>query len=212
MRDIPVFCTESGAASLVLKKIPYTQEAYIHIRDSLEPKRLLEECRDFCVAAGAEKVYATGDAILSEYPRYTTLLRMQCARDFLAETDASLFPVQENTAEQWRTIYNERMLRVPTATCLSAFDMKKVITEGNAYFVHRNHTLLGIGLVQGSNINAIASVVKGAGEDVLLALCSVAGSDTVTLTVADNNLPAVNLYRRLGFHTVEELESWHKII
>lgn len=212
MRDIPVFWSEFGAASLILKKIPYTKEAYIHMRDTLTPDALLNECVDFCKAAGAEKVYATGNDILSEYPRHTTLLRMQCARDYLTETDASLFPVQENTAEQWRTIYNERMLRIPTATYLSAFDMKNIVADGNAYFVHRNQTLLGIGLVQGSNIDAITSVVKGAGEDVMLTLCSVAGSDTVTLTVADNNLPAVNLYRRLGFLTVEELESWYKII
>ncbi len=95
---------------------------------------------------------------------------------------------------------------------MSFLDIKKIAGEGNAYFVHRNHTLLGIGLVQDGNIDAIASVIKGAGEEVMLALCSAVQGDTVTLTVADNNLPAVNLYRRLGFLTVEELESWYKII
>lgn len=212
MRDIPVFCSEFGAASLILKKIPYTKEAYIRIQDTLQPEQLLKECREFCIAAGAEKVYATGNDVLRAYPRHTTLLRMQCARDFLGETDAALFPVQEDTAEQWRVIYNEKMLRVPTATYLSLLDIKKIASEGNAYFVHRNHTLLGIGLVQNGNIDAIASVIKGAGEEVMLALCSAVQGDTVTLTVADNNLPAVNLYRRLGFLTVEELESWYKII
>jgi hypothetical protein len=212
MRDIPVFCSAFGAASLILKKIPYTKEAYIHIRDTQTPDDLLQECVDFCKAAGAEKIYATGHESLLKYPRYTTLLHMQCAADFLEETDAALFPVQENTAEQWRGIYNEKMLRVPTATYLTSFDMKKIAEEGNAYFVHRGQNLLGIGLLRGSNIDAIASVVKGAGETVLLALCSAAREDTLTLTVADNNLPAVNLYRRLGFLTVKELESWYKII
>ncbi len=115
MRDIPVFCSEFGAASLILKKIPYTKEAYIRIQDTRQPEQLLKECREFCIAAGAEKVYATGNDVLRAYPRHTTLLRMQCARDFLGETDAALFPVQENTAEQWRVIYNEKMLHVPTA-------------------------------------------------------------------------------------------------
>ena len=212
MRDIPVFYSEFGAASLILKKVPYTKEAYIHIRDTQDPEMLLKECVDFCVAAGAEKVYATGHESLTQYPRRTTILRMQSAREFMTETDAALFPVQENTAERWRDIYNEKMLRVPNAAYLTFLDMKKLCQDGTAYFVHRGDTLLGIGMISGSNIDAIAAVVPGSGEDVMLALCSAVQEETVTLTVADNNLPAVNLYRRLGFITTEEQESWYKII
>ena len=58
MRNIPVFTTEFGVASLILKEIPYTQTAYIKILSSLAPVELLEECRSFCRAAGAEKIYA----------------------------------------------------------------------------------------------------------------------------------------------------------
>jgi hypothetical protein len=35
MRDIPMFTTEYGVASLVLKEIPYQAAAYITIQDSL---------------------------------------------------------------------------------------------------------------------------------------------------------------------------------
>ena len=34
MKDFPVFTTENGVASLILKEIPYRGEAYIHLRDS----------------------------------------------------------------------------------------------------------------------------------------------------------------------------------
>ena len=209
MRDIPVFCSEYGAASLILKKIPYTKEAYIYIRDTQTPNELLKECRDFCVAAGAETIYATGHEILASYPRYTTVLRMQCDRGSLPQTDAMLFPVQDGTWEQWRKVYNEKMLRVPTAAYLGYLEKDKVM--GRAYFVHDKGTLLGIGMITEGNIDAIASVVKGAGMEVLLALSSLTGFDTITLLVADNNLPAVNLYRRAGFLTVSEQESWYKI-
>ena len=56
MRDIPVFTTEYGVASLVLREIPYRQEAYISIQSSLQPEELLAECVSFCRACGAEKV------------------------------------------------------------------------------------------------------------------------------------------------------------
>ena len=50
MRDIPVFTTQYGVASLVLREIPYRQEAYISIQSSLQPEQLLEECIGFCRA------------------------------------------------------------------------------------------------------------------------------------------------------------------
>ena len=59
MKDFPVFTTENGAASLVLKEIPYKKEAYITLRASQAPQALLEECVSFCRACGAEKIYAT---------------------------------------------------------------------------------------------------------------------------------------------------------
>ena len=58
MKDFPVFTTENGVASLVLKEIPYRRCAYIILRDSLEPEALLAECISFCRACGAERVFA----------------------------------------------------------------------------------------------------------------------------------------------------------
>lgn len=212
MRDIPMFCTELGVASLVLKKIPYTKEAYIHFRDSGKKEAFLRECCDFCVAAGAESVYATGDDFLTRYPHHTTIVKMQCSRDVLADTDAMLFPVQENTAEGWREIYNQKMLHVPNAAYMTLPDAKKRAGNGELYFVHKGGSLIGIGAVCGNCIEVLASVIHGAGEDVLLALCTLVTDPVITLTVANNNLPAVALYERLGFVAIEETEKWYKII
>ena len=68
MKDIPVFATEYGIASLVLKEIPYQSAAYVTVRDSLEPERLLEECIGFCRACGADRIYATGHSELESRP------------------------------------------------------------------------------------------------------------------------------------------------
>lgn len=212
MRDIPMFCTELGVASLVLRKIPYTKEAYIHFRDSGSKEAFLQECCDFCVAAGAGHVYATGDDFLARYPHHTTIVKMQCSREAQTDTDAMLFPAQENTAERWREIYNQKMLRVPNAAYMTALEAQERAGTGELYFVHKEGSLVGIGAVSGNCIEAVATVVHGAGEDVLLALCTLVTDPVITLTVANNNLPAVALYERLGFVAVEETEIWYKII
>ena len=50
MRDLPMFTTEFGVASLILKEIPYREEAYILVQSTQEPEKLLRECIDFCRA------------------------------------------------------------------------------------------------------------------------------------------------------------------
>ena len=119
MRDFPFFNTEFGVASLVLKEIPYQGTAYITLRDASEPERLLAECVDFCRVCGAEAVYATGHGILEDYPFYTAMWLMRCEANILPDTDASLFPVQENTLQQWQRIYNEKVRRVPNGAWMT---------------------------------------------------------------------------------------------
>ena len=56
MKDFPCFATDDGVASLILKEIPYRQEAYIRFQD-VQPGRFapfLQECVSFCRMAGAE--------------------------------------------------------------------------------------------------------------------------------------------------------------
>ena len=99
MKDFPVFTTEYGVASLILKEIPYQGTAYITLQDSLEPGKLLEECVAFCRVCGAEAVYATGHEILESYPLYTAMWEMRCPWESLPDTEAGLFPVVEATLE-----------------------------------------------------------------------------------------------------------------
>ena len=77
MRDFPVFTTEHGAASLVLREIPYKSIAYITLQDTKQPEDLLQECVDFCRIAGARKIYATGHEFLEQYPLYTAVWKMR---------------------------------------------------------------------------------------------------------------------------------------
>ena len=212
MRNIPVFTTEFGVASLILESIVGRKEAFIRIQSSLEPGCLLEEAAAFCRSCGAEHVYAAGHEMLETYPLHTVILQLSAPREAIGETDACLFPVQEHTAEKWRQIYNQRMAGVKNAAWMTETAMKKLVKEGSAYFVHRNGVLLGIGKASGSEIDAVAAVVPGAGETVMRALATLLTEDTVRLTVSDRNLPALRLYERMGFLTVGEVSRWYQIL
>lgn len=212
MRDFPVFTTEYGVASLVLKEIPYQQTAYVIIRDSLEPEKLLEECVSFCRVCGAEKVYATGHEMLEQYPFYTAMWEMRCMTQTLPETDAALFPVQEKTLEQWRSIYNEKVKKVPNGAWMSAADGKKMLQKGDGYFIHRSGDLLGIGRAGDGVIDWVASVQPGAGEAVVAALGTLLTEETAVLTVASTNQKAVQLYERLGFFRSKEISRWCRVM
>ncbi|MBE6944449.1 MAG: GNAT family N-acetyltransferase [Ruminococcaceae bacterium] len=210
MRDIPLFTTENGVASLILREIPTAQTAYIHIRSSETPEELLKECVDFCRAAGAEKIFATGHPSLEKYPHHTTLLTLKGAVDSVGETSLSLFPVTEKTWPDFCRIYNEKMAAVPTANQMRLLDRETY--EKSSYFVHKEGTLYGIGIAEDDEILSIAACQKGAGREVLAALCQVLTAEVIRLSVAENNIPAMKLYSRCGFLPTNEGIAWYKIL
>lgn len=212
MRDFPVFTTQNGVASLVLREVPYKGIAYITLQNTLNPKELLAECVDFCKIAGATQIYATGHSFLESCPLHTTVQKMQRSRENLPETDAARFSLTEKTLEQFRTLYNERMANVPNASTMTREDAQKLLDRGAGYFVHRDQTLLGIGIAQGETVEAVIAARPSAGEDVLLALCGALFSEQVVLEVASTNEPALKLYDRLGFQMAGELSRWYDVM
>lgn len=209
MKDIPMFTTEFGIASLILKEIPYRAEAYIRLQSTDQPKALLRECVGFCRACGAERFYATGHPYLENYPLHTAVVRMQCAVSSLPQSDAALFPVLPETLEQWRGIYNERMAAVPNASYMTEKEGKAMLSAADGYFVHRNGQLLGIGKASSGKIEAVIATVPGCGKDVVLALSALLTEETVSMEVATANQRAVRLYERLGFIAAQELSRWY---
>ena len=211
MKDFPVFTTEYGVASLILKEIPYQQTAYVIIRDSLEPEKLVEECTSFCRACGAETVYATGHDYLEQFPLYTVLAEMRCDLAGFPDTDASLFPVQEKTLLEWMDIYNQKIPAVPNGAWMTNADGREMLKRGDGYFVHLDGELLGIGMAAEDHIDWVASVRAGAGRDVVCALTHAIVADSVKLTVSQENEKAVRLYERLGFLKTREISRWYRL-
>ena len=211
MRDIPMFTTEFGVASLVLKEIPYQSSAYITLHHSLEPEKLLQESVQFCRMCGAERIYATGSDTLEKYPLYTALWELRRSREGMPETDAALWPVQEQTLDQWRELYNKKVVSVPNGAWMTQSDGKQMLDKGDGYFIHRDGQLLGIGRASGDRIDWVAAVRPGAGREVVCALSHALAGDVITLTVASENRKALELYENLGFIKSKELSRWYII-
>ena len=66
MKDFPMFTTDFGVASLILKEVPYQGCSYIIIRDALQPEELtsrlelltkVEEYRPSCLRCGAKLTF-----------------------------------------------------------------------------------------------------------------------------------------------------------
>ena len=212
MRDFPMFTTENGVGSITLKEVPYKGIAYVKIHASLTPELFLQECVEFCKLAGATKIYASGSDMLTQYPLHTVILQLSAAKDSLPESDAALFPVTEQTAEQWRSFYNERMRTVDNSSTMTKEDMKELVLKGGGYFVHQNKELLGIGIARGEKVDSVISLKPGAGREVLLALCGSLTSQRIVLEVASTNTKAVKLYEKLGFIPVCEISRWYQVL
>lgn len=212
MRDFPVFDTQNGVGSLILKEIPYGGVAYIHIRDVSDAAAFLQECVDFCKMAGAKSILATGHSCLETYPVYTQIWNMAVCKDSLPDTDAALFPVTEKTAAQWQSLYNEKMKHVPNSAYMTNRDMENTLAEGDGYFVHHEGKLLGLGKASADRIDAVISMEKGAGKTVVAALAHALSEEVIRLQVASANEKAVRLYQTLGFVTNEIVSTWYQVL
>lgn len=213
MRDFPLFTTDFGVASLILKEIPYKKEAYICIRD-VQPGEFaahLKECVAFCTMAGAERIYATGHEMLEGYPLYTSVIEMRGKPESDPHELMQLFPVTEQTVGRWREIYNQKMKNVDNAGTLERRDETRILKSSGAYFVHNQGMLLGIGWMEDNKLLAIASVVPGAGQRVAQALFSLCDMERITLEVASTNIRALRLYEKMGFIPVREISRWYRV-
>ena len=207
MKNIPVFTTDWGAASLTLKQIPYRADAYIQVQTAA-PGMLdahIAQCADFCRAVGAERIYVSSDPLQAQLQ----VLELKGVPQLDFDQVENIFPVTEATVSQWRKIVNDRMRQVDLAAALEARDEAEILRSGGAYFIHRAGELLGVGWLQEGTLKVLASVVPGAGLRVAQTLLSVIPGESIRIEVASTNHRALRLYEKLGFLPVGALEGWN---
>lgn len=212
MRDFPFFTTEYGVASLILREVPYREEAYIHIQEA-QPEHLAEhiqQCRDFCRAVGAEHIYIKEYPGLPQLPLHTQMVQMSGTAWVDLEKLCALFPVTEATVGRWRAYHNRRMAGIDNAATLEAREEGKILESGGAYFVHQDGQLLGIGWLEDTKLLTVAAE-SGQGEWVMHSLMSLVEGAQMTLEVASTNKRALALYQRLGFVATRPLDSWYRL-
>lgn len=213
MKDIPMFTTDFGVSSLILKEIPYKQLAFILVQD-VQPGQLeahLAECIAFCRMAGAEKILAKGREELRTYPLESVVVEMAMPLQY-QEPEANLWPVTEETVTKWREIYNGAMGQFPNHATLTFHDEKRIVQSGGAYFIHRDGKLLGIGWMDGQELLALVSAVSGMGETVARTLFTTVDADRITLEVVSDNQRAVSLYEKMGFVKTREVSRWYRLL
>lgn len=212
MKDFPVFTTEYGVATLVLKEVPYRQIAYIIIQSSEQPEELLKECISFCRMVGAEKIYARGHAFLETYPQHCIVYEMRGSIPVDSEKIENLWPVTEETVGKWRQLLNERMANIDNAATLEKKDEKDILTKGGAYFVHRAGKLLGAGWLTDEELQLIVSFEPGMGERVLHSLLSVTCPEQIRLDVVSTNHRAVRFYEKMGMIITNDQRRWYQVL
>lgn len=211
MKDFPVFTTEFGIASLILKEVPYRKEAYIIIQSSLQPEELLRECISFCRMVGAEKIFARGHDSLERYPLYSVIYEMRGTAHVDDLLTCNLWPVTNENIASWRQLLNGRMVDVDHANTLVLADEKEIMKLGGAYFVHDNGKLLGAGWIVNNELRLLAACEKGAGERVLHTLLSTVPDQPIKIQVVSTNERAIRLYERMGFVKSNELHRWYSV-
>jgi len=213
MKDFPVFPTDFGVSSIILREVPYRREAYIHIHD-VQPEHVsahLSECVSFCRMVGAETVLVREHPALDGYPLHTSVVEMRGSAWVDPALLRNVFPVTEQTVGQWRRICNERMACVDNAATLEEKDENRIVKSGGAYFVHDRGELLGIGWLEDTKLLAVAAVKKGAGQEVMHTLMSLVEGADMNLEVASTNERAIRLYEKLGFLKTGELFRWYRV-
>lgn len=212
MRDFPVFDTEYGVASLVLREIPYRQEAYIIIQSTQQPEELLRECVAFCRAVGAEKIFVRGHEIAERYPLHCAIYEMRGQVAVDESKVAHLWPVTAETIGSWRDFLNSHMRPIDNSGTLTRQGEQEILEQGGAYFVHRNGELLGAGWLVNGELLLIAAAQKGMGATVLHTLLSASRPEQLRLDVVSTNGRAIRFYEKAGMVKTAELRRWYRVL
>ena len=212
MKDFPMFTTEYGVASLILREVPYRQEAYIIIQSTQQPKDLLEECISFCRVVGAEKIYARGHEFVESCPLHCAIYEMRGQIAVDEQKTANLWPVTPENIGAWRDFLNSRMKGIDNAGTLEKNGEKEILDLGGGYFVHDSGKLLGAGWIVDGELMLIAAAEKGMGEQVLHTLLSAAASEEIRLQVVSTNERAIRFYEKMGLIKTAELRRWYRVL
>ena len=216
MKDIPIFTTPMGTASLILREIPYQKTAYVRIRSVLPGGmgETLSDCRTFCLQAGAERVLVTADEPL-ELPHAHDMLELARPKAGLPALDepVPLEPLTQTNAPQYQSIYNRLFTDLPNAATCHGSELTRLLSSAGAFLALLDGKPAGIGETDGSKLRTVGVLPehRGLGRRLTLTLLERLEGPDLFLNVASSNRRAVKLYHSLGFREHRLLSRWYRL-
>lgn len=220
MNNIPVYLSQGGTATLILREIPHKQTAYIILRSFL-PQMLplmIQDCVSFCKNCGAERcLLSTADPKVSlTLPKAYEIFYMRAQKDLLPPciTPVCLAPMAPENESIYQRIYNRCFRDVSHALTYEQEQLERIYREGQQAFVALtpDGCPCGMGELHGNELAAVGLLpeFRGQGKALTLSLLAQCPGPELTLTVVSDNERAIGLYEALGF-TITGTESvWYE--
>ncbi len=217
MKNIPVFTSSYGIATLILREISWNGTGYVLIRSvwNGQTAALLEECKGFCRAVGAEKIYAAWDLEPLPAEPAWEMLWMTRPKAGLPQPEKPIVPeplTEENSADYLR-IYNACFREVPCAASYDRRSLEPLYGEELAWLAKVDGVYAGVAEISKTGLEGIAVLpeFRGLGYELALAVLPMVPSTELRLKVAGTNHRAIALYERLGFSRAGVEKRWWKL-
>lgn len=219
MKNIPLFTSAYGAATLILKELSWSGNAYVLVRSVWQGQieALLAECRDFCRAVGAENIFAVDHGSgcdLPGTPDYE-MITMACAKDRLPPPrhPVELEPLTEENSDAYLSIYNECFRQVPSAASYNKKSLISLYGEDLAWLARVGDTYAAVAELSKTGLEGIAVLpaYRGLGFDLAAQVLQMVPRLRPELRVASTNVRALALYQRLGFSEIGERKPWYRL-
>lgn len=220
MNNIPVYLSQGGTATLILREIPYKQTAYIILRSFL-PQMLplmIQDCVSFCKGCGAERclLSSADPEVTLSLPQAYEILYMKAEKALLPPPKApfDLVPLSPENESIYQRIYNQCFADVSHALTYEQEQLARIYREEQQAFValDPDGRPCGMGELHGNELAAVGLLpeFRGQGKNLTLSLLQHCPGPELTLTVVSDNARAIRLYEDLGF-TVTGTESvWYQ--
>ncbi len=219
MKNIPLFTTSSGIATLILREIPWNGRAYVLVRSvwNGQAEALLQECGSFCRAAGAQEIYAAchgEDAPLPAEPAYS-IDTMHCQKKDLPKPSLTveLEPLTKENSQHYLDIYNCCFREVPSAASYDRKKLEPLYGEDLAWLARKDGVYAAVAEISATGLEGIAVLpeFRGLGFALAATVLQMIPRPVVELRVASNNDRAIALYRRLGFQKTGQRKQWYRL-
>lgn len=217
MKNIPMFTGQHGMATLVFRELSFSGCAYVVVRAvwNGETAAFLEECRGFCRAVGAEKIYASWEENpLPAVHAYDMLgLYREKAGLPLPSREVELEYLRPENGQTYLQIYNTCFRPIPGAASYDKQDLRRLYGEDRAFLAKVDGQYAAVAEISKEGLESIAVLPEycGLGHDLSLTVLPMVPNPILRLKVASGNHRALKLYQRLGFVQENVRSRWYEL-